>query len=155
MYDRSVVPNQRSHDVNLFTSWGAEPSARSASHHNLYTRWHGSVGRAHRSHRWGRWFESNCHHHSQALVDQGLASFLPYSHVRDLSLLTACSTNEAMRRWHGFVAWRYGFFARKSHGSVAVLEGERSDSFLILHWNQRIINCIKSANMIQPYARRP
>ena len=25
--------------------------------------WHGSVGRAHRSHRWGRWFESNCHHH--------------------------------------------------------------------------------------------
>ena len=102
-----------------------------------------------------RWFESNCHHHSQALVDQGLASFLPYSHVRDLSLLTACSTNEAMRRWHGFVAWRYGFFARKSHGSVAVLEGERSDSFLILHWNQRIINCIKSANMIQPYARRP
>ena len=20
-------------------------------------------GRAHRSHRWGRWFESNCHHH--------------------------------------------------------------------------------------------
>ena len=24
--------------------------------------WHGSVGRAHRSHRWGRWFESNCHH---------------------------------------------------------------------------------------------
>ena len=35
-------------------------------------------GRAHRSHRWGRWFESNCHHHSQALVDQGLASFCPF-----------------------------------------------------------------------------
>ena len=86
--------------------------------------------RAHRSHRWGRWFESNCHHHSAALVNQGLASFLPYSHVRDLSLLTACSTNEAMRRWHGFVAWRYGFFDRKSHGSVAVLEGERSDGQL-------------------------
>ena len=39
-------------------------------------RWHGSVGRAHRSHRWGRWFESNCHHHSEALVDQGLPLFL-------------------------------------------------------------------------------
>ncbi len=32
--------------------------------------------RAHRSHRWGRWFESNCHHHSAALVNQGLRSFL-------------------------------------------------------------------------------
>ena len=31
-----------------------------------------NIGRAHRSHRWGRWFESNCHHHSEALVDQGL-----------------------------------------------------------------------------------
>ena len=40
-------------------------------------RWHGSVGRAHRSHRWGRWFESNCHHHSEALVDQGLPLFYP------------------------------------------------------------------------------
>ena len=30
------------------------------------------IVRAHRSHRWGRWFESNCHHHSEALVDQGL-----------------------------------------------------------------------------------
>ena len=118
----------------------AQSAVRSGSLYRPKAWWHGSVGRAHRSHRWGRWFESNCHHHSQALVDQGLASFLPYSHVRDLSLLTACSTNEAMRRWHG---------------SVAVLEGERSDSFLILHWNQRIINCIKSANMIQPYARRP
>ena len=48
------------------------------SHHNVYTRWHGSVGRAHRSHRWGRWFESNCHHHSEALVDQGLPLFLPF-----------------------------------------------------------------------------
>ena len=33
------------------------------NHHNLCTRWHGSVGRALRSHRRGRWFESNCHHH--------------------------------------------------------------------------------------------
>ena len=33
------------------------------------------LGRAHRSHRWGRWFESNCHHHSEALVAQGLHSF--------------------------------------------------------------------------------
>ena len=48
------------------------------SHHYLYTRWHGSVGRAHRSHRWGRWFESNCHHHLEALVDQGLPLFLPF-----------------------------------------------------------------------------
>ena len=43
----------------------------------MLPRWHGSVGRAHRSHRWGRWFESNCHHQAQALVDQGLASFYP------------------------------------------------------------------------------
>ena len=106
----------------------AQLVVRSGSLYRPKAWWHGSVGRAHRSHRWGRWFESNCHHHSQALVDQGLASFLPYSHVRDLSLLTACSTNEAMRRWHGFVAWRYGFFARKSHGSVAVVAGERSDA---------------------------
>ena len=41
------------------------------------TWWHGSVGRAHRSHRWGHWFESNCHHHSEALVDQGLPLFCP------------------------------------------------------------------------------
>ena len=38
---------------------------------------HGSVGRAHRSHRWGHWFESNCHHHSEVLVDQGLPLFYP------------------------------------------------------------------------------
>ena len=41
--------------------------------------WHGSVGRAHRSHRWGRWFESNCHHHSAALENQGLQLFYPPS----------------------------------------------------------------------------
>ena len=112
--------------TNRLWSHGSVGSPMWLEHQTV--RWHGSVGRALRSHRRGRWFESNCHHHSQALVDQGLASFLPYSHVRDLSLLTACSTNEAMRRWHGFVAWRYGFFARKSQGSVAVLESERSDA---------------------------
>ena len=36
------------------------------------------IVRAHRSHRWGRWFESNCHHHLEALVDQGLPLFLPF-----------------------------------------------------------------------------
>ncbi len=35
--------------------------------------------RAHRSHRWGRWFESNCHHHSAALENQGLQFFYPLS----------------------------------------------------------------------------
>ena len=33
--------------------------------------------RAHRSHRWGRWFESNCHHQSAALENQGLHLFYP------------------------------------------------------------------------------
>ena len=40
-------------------------------------RWHGSVGRAHRSHRWGRWFESNCHHHPEKLEKSGFSFFLP------------------------------------------------------------------------------
>ena len=55
-------------------------------------RWHGSVGRAHRSHHGAqapvalalidqakrdRWFESNCHHHSAALENQGPQFFIP------------------------------------------------------------------------------
>ena len=43
--------------LKQFIQLGFSPQARK-------TRWHGSVGRAHRSHRWGRWFESNCHHQS-------------------------------------------------------------------------------------------
>ena len=34
-------------------------------------------GRAHRSHRWGRWFESNCHHHPEKLEKSGFSFFLP------------------------------------------------------------------------------
>ena len=38
---------------------------------------HGSVGRAHRSHRWGHRFESCCdHQHGKSLRNQGLSSFL-------------------------------------------------------------------------------
>ena len=33
--------------------------------------------RAHRSHRWGRWFESNCHHHPEKLEKSGFSFFLP------------------------------------------------------------------------------
>jgi len=33
--------------------------------------------RAHRSHRWGRWFESNCHHQAKVVENQRLPSFLP------------------------------------------------------------------------------
>ena len=40
-------------------------------------RSHGSVGRAHRSHRWGHRFESCCdHQHGKVLVNQGLFFFV-------------------------------------------------------------------------------
>ena len=43
--------------------------------------WHGSVGRAHRSHRWGRWFESNCHHQQRrSLRNQASLLFLSLPH---------------------------------------------------------------------------
>ena len=45
------------------------------------SRWHGSVGRAHRSHRWGRWFESNCHHQQRrSLRNQASLLFLSLPH---------------------------------------------------------------------------
>ena len=35
----------------------------------------GSVGRAHRSHRWGHWFESSKHHHYGKPVNLGFTGF--------------------------------------------------------------------------------
>ena len=64
MYDKSPIVSDPLADetgrLKQFIQLGFSPQVRK-------TRWHGSVGRAHRSHRWGRWFESNCHHHSEPL----------------------------------------------------------------------------------------
>ena len=72
---------------------GKSPNVYKENARKFGIRWHGSVGRAHRSHHGAqapvalalidqakrdRWFESNCHHHLEALVDQGLPLFLPF-----------------------------------------------------------------------------
>ena len=78
-----------SHDVNAFTSWGAEPKRRqwrmkrggsvvskrvlqAAAKQDEYYE----PDRASEAQR-DRWFESNCHHHSAALENQGLQFFYP------------------------------------------------------------------------------
>ena len=42
---------------------------------------HGSVGRAHRSHRWGHRFESCCDHHAPGKLACQVFSYLPYRHT--------------------------------------------------------------------------
>ena len=83
-------------------------------------RWHGSVGRAHRSHRWGRWFESNCHHHPEPLIFNGsihfaltLRSAVPgfYS-----SVWLICSTKQANPS-AGSVAGKSGWLLWQNRGS--------------------------------------
>ena len=99
--------------------------------------WHGSVGRAHRSHRWGRWFESNCHHHSEALVDQGLRFFALHPGVyfpgvffvgMNSSENTSCPHYRAgsVAGMSGWLCWWNDYFKcvypANSHGSLSVSE---------------------------------
>ena len=74
-------------DVSAFTSWGAEPQrpqcgmkrggsglSKRAMQAAAQQRDYCEADRP----KGDRWFESNCHHHLEALVDQVLPLFLPF-----------------------------------------------------------------------------
>ncbi len=85
----------------------------------LKLRSHGSVGRAHRSHRWGHRFESCCDHQAEALENQGLLSYSPLEAVS----VSPCFFIPVNSLFHQLsqvtVAW---LNCRKSHGSVAIVD---------------------------------
>ena len=70
---------------------------------NNYIRSHGSVGRAHRSHRWGHRFESCCDH-SQTLVSTTFArvfSFYYYQEFIGVAQLTPTHRSHRLSRTFG------------------------------------------------------
>ena len=74
------LPSEESVDRPVMKSPSGSPN--SPTFRGCKTTWsHGSVGRAHRSHRWGHRFESCCDHHAPGKLACQVFSYLPYRHT--------------------------------------------------------------------------
>ena len=74
------LPSEESVDRTVMKSPSGSPN--SPTFRGCKTIWsHGSVGRAHRSHRWGHRFESCCDHHAPGRQKCLPGFFLPYRHT--------------------------------------------------------------------------
>ena len=87
------------------------------------------MGRAHRSHRWGRWFESNCHHAKQdrlqaVLFLRRLQAARTNDHARYERVHIMGQTKEASPRWGVPKASDLSLLARK--GERNPLQGFRT-----------------------------
>ena len=110
--------------LNPLISKGRMPVAPYSAVCNSY---HG--GRAHRSHRWGRWFESNCHHAKQdrlqaVLFLRRLQAARTNDHARYERVHIMGQTKEASPRWGVPKASDLSLLARK--GERNPLQGFRT-----------------------------